>query len=53
MNYIKYSDQNWFAPWYVIDTLHQSAGTKNVKGHKELWIAAMYAIVRSSIDDSE
>ncbi len=53
MKYIKYSDQNWFAPWYVIESFQQSVRTKDIKGHKELWIAAMYAIARSSIDGSE
>jgi hypothetical protein len=53
MKYIKYSSENWFAPWYVIDSLGSSVGSVNIKGHKELWIAAMYAIARSSIDGSE
>lgn len=51
--YLKYSDNNWFAPWYVIDSLGKSVGTKNIKGHKEIWIAAMYAICRSAQDGSE
>ena len=50
--FIKYSDSNWFAPWYVIDSLKKSAGTKNIQGHTEMWIAAMYAICRSTQDGS-
>jgi hypothetical protein len=51
--YIKYSDNNWFAPWYVIDSLRKSVGTKSIKGHKEIWLAAMYAICHSSQDNSK
>lgn len=49
---IMYSENNWFAPWYVIDSLKKSARTKNRQGHTEMWIAAMYAICRSTQDGS-
>lgn len=51
--YIKYSEHNWFAPWYVMDSLEKSVGTRDMQGHKEMWIAAMYAICRSTEDDTE
>lgn len=51
--YIPFSENNWFAPWYVMDSLKKSVGTKDVQGHTEMWIAAVYAICRSTQDDME
>lgn len=49
-NHLKFSNKNWFSPKYVIDSLGKD---KNIKKHKELWIAAVYAIARAKLEKIE